>query len=102
MATPALNRLIRISEVCTRTASSPSWVWRQVRAGLAPKPVKVSSGITAWVESEVDAWIAEMIAGARADEAARLARGEATVPPVTSKKRGRPRKVPPTPAAQLA
>lgn len=62
-------KLLRIKEVCERIGvKSPEVVWGRLREGHEnydpefPKPVKVSKGITAWVEHEVDAYIEKLIA----------------------------------------
>lgn len=36
---------------------SPPTLWRMVRAGTFPKPVKLSSRITAWRVGEVREWL---------------------------------------------
>jgi len=38
---------------------SKSTLWRRVRAGLFPAPLKLSVGITAWRVEDVRHWIAE-------------------------------------------
>jgi predicted DNA-binding transcriptional regulator AlpA len=38
---------------------SPALLWRKVKAGTFPKPVKLSGGVTAWPADQVDRWIAE-------------------------------------------
>jgi prophage regulatory protein len=35
---------------------SDSTLWRMVKAGKFPKPVKLSGGVTAWPAADVDAW----------------------------------------------
>lgn len=39
------------------------WVWRQVRAGRWPAPVRLGENTVAWDESEVEAAIAKMPRG---------------------------------------
>jgi predicted DNA-binding transcriptional regulator AlpA len=36
---------------------SPATLWRKVRSGGFPKPIKLSENITAWRYEEVQAWI---------------------------------------------
>jgi hypothetical protein len=36
--------------------SRSTW-WRMVKAGTAPQPIRLSSGITAWRVSEIRAWL---------------------------------------------
>ncbi|MBP6761086.1 MAG: AlpA family phage regulatory protein [Thauera sp.] len=38
---------------------SKSTLWRRVKAGLFPAPVRISVGITAWRAEDVRHWIAE-------------------------------------------
>lgn len=46
-------------------------IWRLVKEGRFPRPVKLGAGSrNAWVESEVDAHIAAMIADRDANQAA--------------------------------
>jgi prophage regulatory protein len=35
-------------------------IWRMAKVGLFPRPVKIGNK-NAWIESEIDAWIAERI-----------------------------------------
>ena len=37
---------------------SPATLWRKVKAGTFPAPVKLSAGVTAWRVEDVRAWIA--------------------------------------------
>ncbi len=46
--------------------------WRLIRAGLFPRPVKLSGGRNLWIESEVDAWINARIAERDAGEKANV------------------------------
>jgi predicted DNA-binding transcriptional regulator AlpA len=38
---------------------SPSTLWRKVKAGEFPQPVKISSHITAWRVSDIRAWASD-------------------------------------------
>ncbi len=47
-------------------AKSRATVWRKARADASfPQPVKVSEGITGWVEAEVDSYLERLVAEAR-------------------------------------
>ncbi|MGE0424468.1 MAG: helix-turn-helix transcriptional regulator [Reyranellaceae bacterium] len=35
---------------------SAATIWRKVRNGSFPRPVRVSAGRVAWVKSEIEAW----------------------------------------------
>lgn len=54
--------LLKLLEVKKRTRLSKSHIYDLVRKGLFPSPLKLSERSSAWVESEVDAWIASRIA----------------------------------------
>ena len=56
------ENLLRLKEVCRRTGKSRSDVYRHIAAGRFPAPVKLGVRASAWVESEINAWIAERIA----------------------------------------
>jgi prophage regulatory protein len=36
---------------------------RKIAAGEFPKPISVSSARIAWIEAEIDSWLAERVAG---------------------------------------
>ncbi len=61
MTDPAI-RMLRAREVTARTQLSRSTIWRLERAGRFPARRQLSSGRVAWVESEVDAWLASRVA----------------------------------------
>ncbi|WP_258168447.1 AlpA family transcriptional regulator [Paraburkholderia sp. BL21I4N1] len=43
---------------CARVGLGASTVYRYLAAGKFPKPVEIGGGRVAWLESEIDAWIA--------------------------------------------
>jgi prophage regulatory protein len=53
---------IRLKQVITRTGLSRSTVYAYIRDGRFPRPVSTSARCVAWVEGEIDSWIAERIA----------------------------------------
>jgi prophage regulatory protein len=55
-------RLIRLREVMSMTGLSRSYVYDLSAKGQFPKPLKISERSVAWIESEVQAWIAQCIA----------------------------------------
>jgi prophage regulatory protein len=57
-------KLIRIKSVIELTGVSKSYIYDLSNRGLFPKSIQLISGGTsvAWVESEVEGWIAERIA----------------------------------------
>lgn len=56
-------RLIRIRELATTRnrpgliPASPATIWRWVKAGTFPAPIKLSDRVTAWETQAVAAWI---------------------------------------------
>ncbi|WP_340622475.1 helix-turn-helix transcriptional regulator [Xenorhabdus siamensis] len=65
MTAPKEN-LIRLPAVQRRTGYSKAWIYKLISAGEFPKQVKLGSRSIAFVESEIDNWIAQRIAESRA------------------------------------
>jgi prophage regulatory protein len=61
--------LISAKEVCRRTSLSRASLYRLMAQGVFPKPVPLHGVRKAWIESEIDAWVAARIT-ARNGEAA--------------------------------
>lgn len=49
---------LRKGQVVTLTTLSGATIWRRVKAGTFPKPLKLSERITVWRAADVQAWIA--------------------------------------------
>ncbi|MFP4238959.1 MAG: helix-turn-helix transcriptional regulator [Rhodosalinus sp.] len=60
------QKLLKIRDVCERTALSRSTVYAKIRAGEFPPPVKLGDRAVAWRESDVLEWLAALPT-ARAD-----------------------------------
>lgn len=64
------TRLIRIRELATTSnrsgliPASPATIWRWVKAGTFPAPIKLSERVTAWDAQAVDAWLQQRAAAA--------------------------------------
>ena len=56
---------IRLEQVKARTGLSRSTLYAYIREGRFPAPVAISERCVAWVEGEIDGWIAERIASRR-------------------------------------
>jgi prophage regulatory protein len=54
-------RLIRLKEVLRLTGLSRSTIYNRMGKGHFPKPVKLGERMVAWVESEIEDWIEELI-----------------------------------------
>ena len=53
------DRMLRKAEVLSRCGVSYTTVWRWVRSGRFPAPVKIGPRAVRWRESEIEAWLAE-------------------------------------------
>ncbi len=62
--------LIRFSEVQKRTGYSKAWLYRLMSQQRFPAAIKIGTRSIAFVESEVDEWIANKIAESRSGEVA--------------------------------
>jgi prophage regulatory protein len=56
-------RFLAVKEVVRRTSLSRATVYRLVQSGGFPKPVTLTGARTAWVETEVTAWMEARLAG---------------------------------------
>ena len=57
-----LRRFLRRRKVEETTGLSTSSIYDQMSKGLFPRPIKLSENRVAWLEDEVEAWMAERIA----------------------------------------
>ncbi len=57
-----MTKFIRKPEVLARTGRSQSRLYADVKQGCFPKPVKIGANSVAWLEDEVEKWMAERIA----------------------------------------
>lgn len=53
------ERLLKRAEVLSRIGFGQSKLFAEVAAGRFPRPVSIGRNRKAWLESEVDTWIAE-------------------------------------------
>ncbi len=66
------EQLIRINELASHKGQrglipvSPATLWRWVKAGKFPEPIRLSDRVTAWEASKVNAWIQSQSSEARA------------------------------------
>lgn len=56
------ERLLRCPDVLKRVGMCRSAMYAQIKAGTFPRPVPTGGNSVAWVESEIDQWIADRIA----------------------------------------
>lgn len=55
------NRLLRRKEVEQKTGKSRSAIYDGIRQGTFPAPVPIGGKSVAWLEEEVDSWIANCL-----------------------------------------
>ena len=73
---PASLRLLRLPEVQKKTGLGHDSVYRLARRGQFPRPIKIGLHASAWLESEVDAFIVGRIAERDAAAAAEAVRAD--------------------------
>ncbi len=56
------DRFLRLSEVIARTGLSRSTIYLRIAKGEFPKQASIGPNASAWLASEIDAWIAARIA----------------------------------------
>lgn len=55
-------RALRLPEVERRTGLTRPTIYRRAKEGTFPKPVRLGGNSSAWIESEIDGWLAARIA----------------------------------------
>ena len=63
------QRLIRRKEVQAKTGLGASSIYALMKTGEFPQCLNLSERRVAWIESDIDAWIAERVANHRATNA---------------------------------
>lgn len=63
-------RFIRMKEVCRKTGLAKSSIYDRVNAKTFPQPIRIGDRAVAFVESEVDAWMADIMAASRPQDPA--------------------------------
>ena len=63
------NRLIRRKEVHAKTGLGASSIYAMMKSGEFPQCLNLSERRVAWIESDIDKWIAERVANHRATSA---------------------------------
>lgn len=54
------EKLLRLKQVVERTNISKATIWRWVKDGTFPKPIRITSRVTVWKNSDVEAYIASV------------------------------------------
>lgn len=55
------HTILRLPEVKARTGLSRSTIYLRIAEGKFPPPINLGERSVGWVESEIEAWIAERI-----------------------------------------
>lgn len=50
---------IRLNQLAPSLPFSKATIWRKVKQGTFPKPIKLSAGITAWRTVDLEAWFTQ-------------------------------------------
>jgi prophage regulatory protein len=56
------DRILRLPAASKKVALGRDTIYRKVRAGTFPQPLKLSERASGWLESELDSWIAAQAA----------------------------------------
>ena len=59
---PTPLRVLRLREVEERTGLKRASIYRRGKVGTFPKPISLGRNSTGWIESEVEAWLADLVA----------------------------------------
>ena len=63
------NRFLRLPEVVRRTGLSRSELYRRVKVQKFPTSIRIGARMVAWLESDVDRWIADCVEHDRGNRA---------------------------------
>ena len=58
-------KFLRLAEVRNRVPYSRSTIYQLIAEGKFPKPINLGARAVAWLESEIDNWIAERISAGK-------------------------------------
>lgn len=58
------QRLIRRAEVIARVGLCKASIYNRMNAGEFPRPISIGGGRVAWLESDIDNYIAKLLADA--------------------------------------
>ena len=63
-------KFLRLTEVRSRVPYSRSTIYQLIAEGKFPKPISLGARAVAWLESDIDEWIAQRIGKSRAEVSA--------------------------------
>lgn len=58
--------LLRLPSVEAQTGLSKSEIYRRIKDGTFPKPIKLGARAVAWPSAQIDEWVKSLIEGAAA------------------------------------
>lgn len=64
-----IETLLSVKDVSEQLRMSVSSVWKKVRSGELPKPLRISGGMSRWLSSEINDWVRQEIEKRDAEEA---------------------------------
>jgi prophage regulatory protein len=59
-------KFLRLAEVRNRVPYSRSTIYQLITQGKFPKPINLGARAVAWLESDIDEWIAARVGNSRA------------------------------------
>ena len=74
MTAPTPARFLRMPALSARIGLERSSIYRMVRAGLFPQPVRLTSAAVAWRVDEIEAWEAALPRAAQPSDSARMSK----------------------------
>ncbi|TNC61327.1 helix-turn-helix transcriptional regulator [Rubellimicrobium roseum] len=51
--------LVRLPDVRARTGLATSTIYELISRGAFPRPIRISTRAVAWIETDLDSWLAE-------------------------------------------
>lgn len=54
------EKLLRLKQVVELTNISKATIWRWVKDGTFPKPIRITNRVTVWKNSDIEAYIASV------------------------------------------
>lgn len=63
---PIGNRLLKRPDVELKTGLSRASIYSAIKAGTFPEPISIGVNRVAWLEAEIDQWIAEKLSARNA------------------------------------
>lgn len=63
MQTQSTGPLLRLPSVQAKTGLSKSEIYRRIKEGTFPKPLKLGARAVAWPQISIDGWVQSLIQG---------------------------------------